>query len=184
MTETVFDPATLETDSVAEEVAGMLEAMVATRTQAGDTLGEVDGVKVKQSKMRSMVHMNGIDLPERTRVYDRRGFPSDVPTAQLAYHLSKKTAGGERAFFSKPPGVAMPTFIEQTCEWCEKRAGKRVKNFYDMDDWEAHCEYLHPREWASKLRKETQASNVSSVEGILKLLSGLTPEQREALVSK
>jgi hypothetical protein len=164
-------------------MADMLEEMAA-RAQPGDELGSVEGVSLKRTKTRSMVHMNGVELPERTRVYDRWGMSSEVPTAQLRYHLSKPAADGSgRAFFRRPPeGVGVRTPIDETCFWCEKRAGRRVKVFYDYDDLERHCEDLHPREWASKLRKEGQAASVNGVEGILKLLSNLSPAQRESLI--
>lgn len=165
------------------ELADMLDDL-ATRVEPGGELGSIEGIPVKRTKTRTMVHMNGRELPERTRVYDRWGNPSDVPTAQLRHHLSKPAADGSgRAFYSRPPeGVQARVPIEETCTWCEKRAGRRVKVFYDYDDLERHCEDLHPREWASKLRKEGQAASVNGVEGILKLLSGLTPEQRESLI--
>ena len=185
MTTPVFNEAA-EADPVAVELAGLLDDMeTAARVREGDTLGETDGVRIKASKSRSMVHRNGVDLPPRTRVYDRRGFPSDVPTAQLGYHLGKKSVEGERVFFSKPPaGVKIPEPIDVDCEWCTRRAGKSVKKFYAMDDYEAHCELLHPREWASKQRREDRAGNVASVGDILKILGTMTPEQRKSLIGE
>lgn len=181
----VFDPATLETDSIADEVAGMLEEM-ASRPSEGDELGDIGGIKVKASKMRSMVRYGDRELPARTRVYDKFGMPSDVPTAQLAAFLSKPRADspGERAFFSKPPQGVARTPIDETCEWCAKRAGRNVKVFYDLDDYETHCEMFHPREWERKLRRENQTDSVTSVTGLLKLLASLSPEQRKELVGE
>lgn len=175
MTDTaVFD------ESVAEEMAGLLDD-IEERARPGDSVGEVDGVPITKTKTRSMVHRNGVDLPERTPVYDRDGGISYVPTAQLGHHLNKRNVNGEKAFHAKrQPWMKKAEPIDQTCEWCAKRGGKKV--FYDIDDYEAHCEYLHPREWASKLRREAQQNNVTGVDGILKLLSNLSPEQREALL--
>lgn len=186
MTDTaVFDPGNFEPDSLAEEVTSVLEDL-ASRPVEGDELGDVGGIKVKAAKPRSMVRYNGVELPARTRVYDKFGMPSDVPTAQLAAMLAKKRADspGERAFFSKPPAGVERKPIDETCEWCAKRAGRAVKVFYDLDDYETHCEMFHPREWERKLRRESQADSVTSVAGILKLLSGLSQEQRAALVGE
>lgn len=179
MTDTsVFDEGT---QSIAGDVTEMLEAL-AERAKDGATLGEVEGIGITKSKERSMVTYGGVELPPRTRVYDRHGNPSDVPTAQLFYHLNKPAADGSgRAFFKDPPkGQRVP--IDETCQWCEKRAGRRVKVFYDIDDYEAHCELFHPREWASKQRREDRASSVASVGDIIKILAGLSDEQKAALI--
>lgn len=151
------------------------------RLQAGDTIGEVEGVKFKARRNSSMVHRNGVTLPERTPVYDRNGMVSMVPTAQLLHHLSKRTIGGERAFYASPPnGAAPPKPIDDTCEWCLKRGTRKV--FYDIDDLENHCETYHPQEYNRKLRREQGEQKALDTTQIIRLLATLTPEQRENLL--
>lgn len=176
------DSVTFEVEDLGAEVAGLLnDAMESRRAEDGEEIGNVGGIPIKHKKGRSMVHLNGVELPDRTLVYDKNGNPSAVPTAQLAYHLSKKTIGGERAFYPKPPANAViPQAVIVGCERC----GNPNKRFFSEDDFEAHWQDKHPREWASKIRKESQTQNAGTVEGLLKLLATLTPEQREALVAK
>lgn len=153
------------------------------RLQAGDNIGEVDGVKFKARRNSSMVHRNGIELPERTPVYDKNGMVSMVPTAQLMHHLSKRTIGGEKAFYASPPrGANPPVPIEDTCEWCLKRGTR--KKFYEIDDLENHCEAYHPQEYARKLRREAAQGKELDTVGIIRLVSMLTPEQRQALLGE
>lgn len=172
-------------DGVNEEMADLLDGLEQNaRAMPGDEIGDIGGIKMRHRKNSSMVHRNGVELPERTKVYDALGRPSLVPTAQLQYHLSKRTIGGERAFYSRPPqGVPEQEFIEDTCEWCLKRtAGKVRKRFEDIDAMEAHFEAFHPREYANKLRREERDNKAMDATTILRLISGLTPEQREALI--
>ena len=176
----VFDPAEIVSEPLGVEIAELMEEM-AQRPQAGEVVGEVGGMKVKQTKNKSLVTYNGVELPERTRVFDKNGVPSLVPTAQLAYHLSKKTIDGERAFYSKvPAGVTPPVPIDEKCEWCSNKNRK----FFSEWDLEIHQQYLHPLEYASKQRKEDRASRSASVQDILKLVASLTPEQRQALIGE
>jgi hypothetical protein len=179
----VFELEAPETDGISMEMTELLEGM-ATRAQEGDIIGEAGDIKVKAAKQKSLVSYNGVELPARTRVYDRFGVPSDVPTAQLGYHLGKRQPDGQRAFFARPPaGATRAEPIDQNCEWCDRRAGRvGVKKFYHLDDYEAHCEFLHPREWASKMRRESKGDAIANVSDIIKLLAALTPEQKAALV--
>lgn len=172
-------------ESVASEMADLLnEAEEGARAREGDVLGEANGIPITMPKKRTMVHRNGVELPERTKVYDKRGYPSWVPTAQLGYHLNKRTPDGERAFYSRPPaGVTPPEPIDAECKWCTKRAGRKTKVFFDIDDYENHCENLHPSEWARKLRREEmEVRKGPGVEDVLKLVASLTPEQKASLL--
>lgn len=169
------------------EMADLLDELETNaRAMPGDEIGDVGGVKLKHRKNSTMVHRNGVELPERTKVYDMYGRSSLVPTAQLQYHLSKRHIDGSRAFYAKPPnGLAEDRHIDETCEWCLKRTGGAVrKKFEDLDAMEAHFEAFHPREYAAKLRREERENKAMDATTILKLLSGLTPEQREALIGK
>lgn len=174
----VFQP------DVTAEVIGLIEDQLEIRAKAGDVIGSVDGVPVKQGKVSSMVRYNGKELPERTRVFDKFGNPSEVPTAQLAHHLSKPRADspGERAFFARPPVGKEQGYIEETCEWCLKRTGGAVrKKFVDIDDWHNHCQDKHPREYERKLKAEDR-EGVVTADQILKLLVGLPREQVMAAI--
>ena len=132
----------MEPEGVAAEMADLLEDM-AKRAEAGAVEGTVEGIPIKKAQTSSMVKYNGVELPSRTPVYDKFGEISLVPTASLAYHLSKPRADspGERAFFSRPPG-AKRTYIPETCDWCLKRNVR--KRFVDEDERENHFEAIHP----------------------------------------
>lgn len=153
------------------------------RLKAGDNIGEIEGVKFKARRNSSMVHRNGVELPERTPVYDKDGMVSYVPTAQLLHHLSKRTIGGEKAFYAVPPKGAKPKEpIEDTCEWCLKRGTR--KKFFEIDDLENHCETFHPQEYGRKLRREAAQEKELDAMGILRLLAKLSPEQRQELIGE
>lgn len=175
--------ADVDLEGIPNEVSQLLDAAV-TRAQAGEVIGSADGVQFRQGKTRTMVNYKGVELPERTRVYDKFGMPSDVPTAQLTRMLSKPRADapGERAFFPRPPAGKEIVYIPETCEWCLK--GGVRKRFMDMDDLENHCEMLHPREYGRKIRREDNNRRGASVDDVLQVLSMLTPEQKQALLGE
>lgn len=168
-------------EGVADEVTAILDGL-AERPMEGAEIGDVGGMKIKASKQRSMVRYNGRDLPERTRVYDKFGNPSEIPTAQLVYMLNKKRADapGERAFFRQPPPGSEQVYIEDTCEWCLKRGVR--KKFAELDDLYNHCEDKHPREWGRRMQADAKSESLGNVRDVLQLLATLTPEQRAALV--
>jgi hypothetical protein len=97
----------MEPEGVAAEMADLLED-IAKRAEAGAVEGMVDNIPIKKAQTSSMVKYNGIELPARTPVYDRDGEISLVPTAALAYHLSKQRADspGERASVHRRDGAA------------------------------------------------------------------------------
>lgn len=109
-----------------------------------------------------MVREGDRPLPERVMVYDKKGLPSLVPTAQLGYHLSKRNKWtGEKKFFSNPPpGTKPPEPIDKECPICVELYGKS-RPFYSIRQWRRHLELVHPAEWGwiqedEKLKREEE----------------------------
>ncbi len=168
---------------VVSEVQEVLSAMDAASRGAkeGEALGEVDvqGLKVRRTKTSSMVRMGGVALPERVKVFDRRGEPSLVPTVQLGHHLSKTDNTGNRVFFPRPPaGVEPPKPIDKTCPICLDKGVR--KKFYSHYAHRQHMVILHPLEF--EMIREDEKEAVAK-EGLLGQLRRMTPEERQQVAT-
>lgn len=132
---------------------------------SGTVLAEsdLDGALHREVKQNSMVRLGKQELPERFEAWDIYGRMSLLPTAQMARMLSKPNAERPemRAFHVHTRGIARtncticPPSVEPyegTCSWCLQRAQVR-KTFQAESDYEAHCEYYHPREWTTLQRQ-------------------------------
>ena len=116
--------------------------MESARRESDDApmIAQQQGFEMKR-KRSSMVHFAGQPLPERVTVFDKLGNPSQVPLAQLGYHLGKRNKRtGERKFFRSPPKDAppKPEIIDQTCEICLLRGVR--KPFTSLYGYNAHME--------------------------------------------
>lgn len=183
--DTATDAPTLDEipQEVVSEVQQVLSELDAASRGAkeGEALGEVDvqGMKVRRRKTSSMVHMGGRALPERVKVFDRRGEPSLVPTVQLGYHLSKTDNAGNRVFFSRPPaGVEPPKPIDKTCPICLERGVR--KKFYSRYAHRQHMVILHPLEFEMIREEEKEAA---AREGLVDQLRRMTPEEKQELAA-
>ena len=143
-----------------EELANMYERAAGpisaadfhTEQPKGTVLAEAElqyGSKIQITQGDTLVSLNGVPLPGRTRVYDTiSGVTSDVPTAQLAYQLSKRRQDGSRVYSLRlPPGIVMPTPIEDTCQICYKARGNKHRNFYSEEQLINHMQAFHERGW-------------------------------------
>lgn len=170
-----------EVVSEVQEVLGKLDA-ASRDAEEGDVLGEVDvqGMKIKRTKTSSMVHMAGRSLPERVKVFDRKGLPSLVSTVQVGYHLSKTDNVGNRVFFARPPtGVKPPEPIDETCPICLENNGVR-KKFFSRYAHRQHMVILHPLEF--EMIKEEKQEAVAK-EGLIDQLRRMTLEERQSLAA-
>lgn len=145
-------------------------------------LGEAAASNViTEAPRKSMVKLNGKDLPERWPVYDENGIKSMVPTAALQYHLTKRRAGtNRRAFYLEvPKGVVAPTPINETCPICTKERQGVAKPFYDEMDLLRHMRNLHPleQEFYEKRAEKEERGNFN----LLGTIATMSPEEKAAL---
>lgn len=164
----------------AEEIADLFE--MAARPKPGDEIGEVEGMKLRQGRRNSMVHMGDRELPERVTLYREDGTPRLVATALVPKLLAKRHAEtGKRCFFVKPP-VDPPKPIPETCPYCARSKAGNPRPFYNIDDLDQHIEVLHPSELARKMRREDLASRQQpSAASLLGTIALMSPEERKAL---
>jgi hypothetical protein len=168
---------------VVSEVQELLSELDASSrsVEPGEEVGSADlmGMKIKRTKTSSMVHMGGRPLPERVTVFDAKGMPSRVPTAQIGYHLSKTDRSGNRVFFSKPPpGVKQPEPIDETCPICLERGVR--KKFYSRYAHRQHMVILHPLEF-QMMREDKEEARAR--EGLIDQLRRMTLEERQQLAA-
>lgn len=141
---------------------------------------------IKERRRSSLVRMNGVELPERTRVWDKFGNPSMVPTAQLMHHLTKPRADspGERAFFQKRPNIPekVPTGI--VCEFCEETrdSSKPPREFSTRFRKDAHQRAYHEQEWEGARHEEELNSRRLRPEDVRAAFMGLTAAEKKALL--
>lgn len=144
----------------------------------GDEMYSVDlaeGMTASRKKGRSMVHSNGVALPERLPFYhSRTGKLCPLPTAQLGHYLSKRFTDGSQVFVKERP-FEEPAPLDKTCEVCFK-AMRFEKKFYDEFDYISHMENKHPREW--RIIQERERSSGSE---FLKAVLTMDATQRQAL---
>ena len=164
----------------AEEMAELFES--SARLKPGDEIGDVEGMKLRQGRRRSMVHMGDRELPERVTLYREDGTPRLVATAMVPKLLVKRHAEtGKRCFFVKPP-VEPPKAIPETCPYCARSKAGNPRPFYNIDDLDSHIENLHPAELARKMRREDIASRQQpSAQTLLGTIALMSPEERKAL---
>jgi len=142
-------------------------------------------------KQSSMVSMNGKALPERFAVYDRGNRIHMVPTADMMRQLAKPNF---RSISKGPwPDVPVPTPIDATCQFCNKRrveAGNHEpKVFYDEGNVEAHMVAFHSNQWTALLRAQEQETrseesrlNREMLDAMMELLKqGRTTDAREVM---
>jgi hypothetical protein len=163
----------------ATELADFFDS--AARVHAGDELGDVDGVKIKAAKTRTMVRWGDKELPARMTLYREDGTPRSVATADVPRLLAKPHAEtGKRCFFVRPP-VAPPAPIAETCPYCPRSKAGNPRPFYNIDDLDGHIENLHPSELARQMRREDVAARMPTKELLLGTIALMGPEEKRAL---
>lgn len=164
--------------AIAETIAEAEATARQGQLKEGDEIYNVemaDGMNMRRSKESSKVMSNGVPLPERMPFYhSRTGQLCRLPTAQLAYYLSKRFQNGKPVFVKERPG-GQPEPIDQTCEVCEKRFG-HAKQFYEEFDYIAHMENKHPREW--RIIQDRQKTSAGE---FMKALMDMDADQRAVL---
>lgn len=185
--ENVFIDGGTAPTSASAQVAQAIAAHISDvqqRVEVGAVVGEVEGMAVRQRRNSSMVRYNGVELPERTPVYDRAGRLSMVPTAQLLHHLTKN---GGAFTVNPPPGVEPEKYIEGTCQWCverslEQNGPERVvrKRFRTETARRAHYRSYHPDEYAEE-REEGQRPIITTAM-IRDAISSLSREEIEDMI--
>lgn len=163
------------TTDVSETYIAAMEELAAmgpdyrANVPAGTVLGEEgfgDGGMVRHRKRQSMVRMGGQALPERVRIWNvHNGSMSVVPPtiAQKRLMEGTKQFPGQGNFTLRDPGFPKPEPISETCEVCDKKraeAGNPPRPFYDVLQYEAHMELMHPRWWSTHLRREQQSERL------------------------
>lgn len=163
----------------AQELADLFEG--AARAAPGDEIADIDGMKVRHSRHKSMVRLGDKELPERITLYREDGTPRLVATAMVPRLLTKRHAEtGERCFFVKPP-VEPPKAIPETCPYCKRSKQGNPRPFYDIDDLDGHIETLHPSELARRMRREDLASRAPSTATLLGTIALMSEAERKAL---
>ena len=164
--------------AVMEELAAMGPDYRAN-VPAGTPLGTEnfgDGGRVDYSKRPSLVRSGGMPMPERVPIWNvHNGSKSIVPPtiAQKRLTQGTKRFPGFGNFTLRDPGLAQRVPIEETCEVCDKRraeVGNPPRRFFDILQYEAHMQLLHPRWWDSYLRREAQSERLQDRESMRELI--------------
>lgn len=144
-----------------EELLGSLEAMAAMQRDpnipegAVIGAGDIAGAPTTWRKQSSMVNFGGKPMPERLPYYNQiDGQLCYLPTANLPQLLLERVDGVAVFSRTRPASYVEPVAIAETCEVCLKRRKGVPRPFYDESDLDAHYQNLHPRELATKRRRE------------------------------
>jgi len=156
--------------SALEEVASMGEPDFRANVPEGTLLGEVpidgsQGGAVRFNKPSSMMRVGARKAPERVMLWNKMaGRGSMVPTTIATKRIMQGTETfPKEAFTLRDPGNTARVPIEEHCWVCDKRraeAGNPPRDFFDVLQFEAHMDLMHPREWASAQRRGLQAERL------------------------
>jgi len=153
----------------------------ARQAEEGDLLydADVQGMRLRRRKQSSMVRSGDTPLPDRVPFYrSLNGNLAMLPTAQLAYHLSKKHPDGTAVFVRENPHPPKePT--GPTCTVCMKMSG-RSKQFGDEYDYITHMENKHPREYRIEQEK-LKRSDAFTPANLASALMSMSAEERTAI---
>lgn len=155
---------------------------------AGTVLGEehigATESRVRHTKQRSMVRSGSTALPERVMLWNlQTGQGSPVPSTIAMKRITQGTKHfPPSAFTLRDPEFPKREPIEEHCWVCDQRraqAGNPPRDFFDVIQFEAHMQILHPREWESHLRREATTERVEDRremrEMILEIVRALRP---------
>lgn len=152
--------------SALEEVASIGEPDFRANVPEGTQIGEVEiegsqGGAVRFNKPSTMMKVNGRKAPERVMLWNKQtGRGSMVPTTIATKRIMQGTdTFPASAFTLRNPGAAPRQPIAEHCWVCDKRraeAGNPPRDFFDVIQYEAHMDLMHPREWASFQRRGLQ----------------------------
>lgn len=171
-----------------EEIASMgvdYRANVAPGTVLGEEPIEGSDGRIVHRKRQSMMRMGGMALPERVMLWNRQtGRGSMVPPTIAEKRIRAGTADfPPSAFTLRDPGSVKREPIEEHCWICDKRraeAGNPPRDFYDVIQYEAHMELLHPRAWNTHLRQLQQTERLEDRQAqrdmILEIVKALRPD--------
>lgn len=156
---------------------------------AGTVLGEeqIEGSDsfVRHRKNRSMIRSGSTDLPERVMLWNlRTGRGAPVPSTVAMKRITQGTKQFPPEVFTlRDPGLPKPEPIEEHCWVCDNsraKFGEPPRQFYDVIQYEAHMQLLHPREWDSHLRREASSERLEDRremrEMILDIVKALRPD--------
>lgn len=156
---------------------------------AGTVLGEerIEGSDslVRHTKQRSMIRSGSTALPERVMLWNlqtKQGRP--VPSTVAMKRITQGTKQfPPSAFTLRNPGLPKREPIDEHCWVCDNQRaqhGEPPRDFYDVIQFEAHMQLLHPREWESHLRREASAERMEDRremrEMILEIVRSMRPE--------
>lgn len=156
---------------------------------AGTVLGEeqIEGSDsfVRHRKNRSMIRSGSTDLPERVMLWNlRTGRGAPVPSTVAMKRITQGTKQfPPDAFTLRDPGLPTREPIEEHCWVCDADRAKRgepPRDFFDLIQYEAHMQILHPRQWDSYLRREAQTERLEDRQAmremILEIVRTMRPE--------
>ena len=155
---------------VADAIAELTEQAQADPSLASDTQDMLKGSQTLTKK--SMVRSGGVALPDRVKFYrSSNGWEAWLPTAQLAYHLSKRHADGTPVFV-KERLQGPKVYIDETCHVCPN-----PKRFEHRINYVSHMESKHPREYRMLQDDEEQAKGPQQMAAAL---MSMAPNERAA----
>lgn len=155
---------------VADAIAELTKQAQADPSLANDTRNMLDRSQTLTKK--SMVRSGSVALPDRVKFFRSiNGWEAWLPTAQLAYHLSKRHADGTPVFV-KERLQGPVTYIDEVCDACPKQ-----KRFEHYIDYVTHMENKHPREYRILLHEEEKTKGPELVAALM----AMSPSERTAL---
>jgi hypothetical protein len=174
-----------------EEIAAMGQEGPDFRANvpAGTVLGE-EGIsgsdgRVQYRKRQSLLRAGQRQLPERVMLWNKMtGRGSMVPPTLATKRVMQGTKQfPASAFTLRDPGFPKPEPIEEHCWVCDKKreiAGNPPRDFFDVIQYEAHMELMHPREWSTHLRQAQQRERLEDREAqrdfIMEIVRAMRPE--------
>ena len=188
----------MTTDTASDSAIRALEEMASLAQQgpnyranvpAGTVLGseriENSDSHVNYTKPRSMIRSGSTDLPERVMLWNlRTGQGRPVPSTVAMKRITQGTKQfPPEAFTLRDPGLPEREPIEEHCWVCDSDRAKRgepPRNFFDIIQYEAHMQILHPRQWDSHLRREASAERLEDRQAmrdmILEIVRTMKPD--------
>lgn len=187
----------MTTDLASDSAIRALEEMALMAQQGPDYRANVPGgtvlgseriegsdSRVNYTKSRSMIRSGDTALPERVMLWNlRTGQGRPVPSTVAMKRITQGTKQfPPEAFTLRDPGLPEREPIEEHCWVCDADRAKRgepPRNFFDIIQYEAHMQILHPRQWDSHLRREASAERLEDRQAmrdmILEVVKAMRP---------